>query len=145
MAWTDHPKVASFRRRGRVLDVAVETLAGFSRHHDHAATGFDGSGDHVGVSMVFRTGAGGNEHTADQAGKGTVGVSHVDAGLAPETRVDFLIAIPTRVRPPVQARSVTIFDDCSRVRCTGQRSAIRSRLARWSSSRSPSRWSTRVN
>lgn len=32
MAWTDHPKVAAVRGRSRFVDVAVETLAGFSKH-----------------------------------------------------------------------------------------------------------------
>lgn len=32
MAWTQHPKVASLRRRSAVVDVAVETLDGFRRH-----------------------------------------------------------------------------------------------------------------
>lgn len=32
MAWTDHPKITAIRRRSRVVDVLVETLAGFSRH-----------------------------------------------------------------------------------------------------------------
>ncbi len=32
MAWTDHPKVVAVRSRSRVVDVAVETLAGFSKH-----------------------------------------------------------------------------------------------------------------
>lgn len=43
------------------------------------------------------------------------------------------------------ATSVTTRDDRSRVRCTGQRSAIRTRPARCSSVRSPVRCNTRVH
>ena len=44
-----------------------------------------------------------------------------------------------------ESSRVTILDACSRVRCTGQRSAIFNRLARCSSSSAPDRCSTRVN
>jgi YihY family inner membrane protein len=32
MAWTDHPKLAPVRRRSRLADVILETVAGYSKH-----------------------------------------------------------------------------------------------------------------